>query len=65
MKIITDDELKVLLENINRNMKEYDDDISVKMEHSDRAELRYMRLNKADASANQRVYAEFSSVNEY
>lgn len=65
MKTITDDELQVLLENINRNMKEYDDDICVKMEHSDRAELRYMRLKKADISANQRVYAEFSSVNEY
>lgn len=65
MKTITDDELQVLLENINRNMKEYDDDISVKMEHSDRAELRYMRLKKTDTSAHQTVYAEFSSVNEY
>lgn len=65
MKTITDDELQVLLENINRNMKEYDDDICVKMEHSDRAELRYMAFKNTDASAHKRAYAEFGSANEY
>lgn len=64
MKTITDEELQVLLENINRNMKKYDDDINVKMEQSDRAELRYMRFKKADIQAHKRVYAKFGSVNE-
>lgn len=64
MKTITDDELQLLLENINRNMKRYDDDINVKMEQSDRAELRYMRLKKNDTQAHKRVYAKFSSINE-
>ncbi|MDO4308372.1 MAG: hypothetical protein Q4C77_16245 [Eubacteriales bacterium] len=64
MKTITDEELCVLLENINRNMKKYDDDINVKMEQSDRAELRYMRFKKADTQAHQRVYAKYGSENE-
>ena len=64
MKTITDDELQVLLENINRNMKEYDDDISVKMEHSDKAELRHMKIKKTETPVHQKEYAEFSSVSE-
>mgnify|MGYP000684673618 CR=1 FL=1 len=64
MKTITDEELQVLLENINSNMKKYNDDINVKMEQSDRAELRYMRFKKAETQAHKRIYAKFSSVNE-
>ena len=64
MKTITDDELQMLLENINRNMKAYDDDINIKMEQSDELELRHMRLRKRDTPAHKRVYAKFSASND-
>lgn len=64
MKTITDEELQVLLENINRNMEKYNDDINVKMEQSDRAELKYMRVKQAATKAYERSYAKFGSVNE-
>ena len=38
-RILTDEELSLLIKNINANMKKYDKDIETKMEQSDRIEL--------------------------
>ena len=37
----------VILENINRNMSDYDKDIKRKMEHSDKVELDMYKVNPA------------------
>ena len=38
-RILSDDELRLLTKNIKANMRNYDKDITARMEHSDRIEL--------------------------
>ena len=44
---LTQEELNLILENINRNMSDYDKDIKRKMEHSDKVELDMYKVNPA------------------
>lgn len=44
---ITQEELKVIFENINQNMAEYDKDIKRKMKQSDKAEIDMHKVNPA------------------
>lgn len=64
MRIISEAELELLLDNINRNMKDYDDDISLKMEQSDKVELSYMKVKKTSKRAYTRQYAKFNIFDE-
>ncbi len=57
MKTITKDDFEILLDNINDNMKKYDRDITLRMEQSDEAELKYMGYNNMFLTEDKLVYA--------
>jgi len=47
-RILTDEELKSFINNINKNMKDYDRNIKLRMKQSDRAEMRMQRCVESD-----------------
>ena len=47
-RILTDEELSLLIKNINANTKKYDKDIETKMEQSDRIELDRCKIQQEE-----------------
>lgn len=60
INLLTKDEIQILLKNINQNMKSYNDDITKKMEQSDRIELDSMKVKRPNLRLHEAFSGQFT-----